>query len=100
MLKLRTVIIVNVFLILFFVYSNYGIWSEFNSQGGLGTSGLGPVWIERAVSGAFIDGQWIAIGGSIMILNWPFWLFFISTAVNLYFIVKLVKSKQNQTSND
>ncbi len=101
--QLKTVIIVNFLLILFFVSVNYGIWNEFSSHiEALGFTRMGPVWIEHTLSGAFFNGNWVGIGGTVMMLNWPFWLFFISTAVNLYFIVRLSKrnvDKKEQSSS-
>jgi len=47
--------------------------------------------------GDVVDGEIYRVDGMGIMPNFPFWLFFISTAVNLYFIMKLVKeSKPNK----
>ncbi|NLE06264.1 MAG: hypothetical protein GX638_15870 [Crenarchaeota archaeon] len=94
---LRTIIVVNVLLLVFFILANFWIWGEFNSHiNALGSGMLGPIWLQHTLSGAFVNGEWIGIGATTLILNFPFWLFFISTAINLYFIYRLQRSKDTK----
>ncbi len=97
-----TVIIVNVLLVLFFVYVNYSMWnyfnSNFNSYGNLGTIQMNPTWISGHIAGWLINGNFVPTGYFLSTPNLPFWLFFVSTAINLIFIfyfVVIKETKQN-----
>jgi hypothetical protein len=94
MKNLRTVIIVNAFLILLFVSSNYAVWTQFNSDHDLGFSRWNPFWIQDNISGGLVNGNFIGIGASIIMPNYPFWLFFVSIAVNFYLISRLQRNKE------
>ncbi|MDR1993342.1 MAG: hypothetical protein LBQ98_07625 [Nitrososphaerota archaeon] len=45
-------------------------------------------------AGAFIDGQFNPVGSSTAYVNFPFWLFFISTVINLAYITKLLNDQK------
>jgi len=93
----RTIIIINSLLVLLFIAVNYGIWSQFNSNGNaLGFSRWNPFWITDIHSGVLVNGNWMALSGMVIFPNFPFWLFFISTAINLYFVYKLTKDKETK----
>ena len=101
-----TVIIVNILLVLFFVYSNYSIWnffnSNFNSNNNLGTIQMNPTWISGYIAGYLSKGNFIPTGYFLSAPNLTFWLFFVSTAINLIFIFYFVLSsetKQNPSQN-
>jgi len=94
MKNLRTVIIVNAFLILLFVSSNYAVWTQFNSDHDLGFSRWNPFWIQDNISGGLVNGNFISIGASIIMPNYPFWPFFVSIAVNFYLISRLQRNKE------
>jgi TRAP-type C4-dicarboxylate transport system permease small subunit len=101
-----TVIVVNVLLVLFFVYINYTIWnyfnSNFNSNNNLGTIQMNPTWISGYIAGYLSKGNFIPTGYFLSTPNLPFWLFFVSTAINLIFIFYFVLSsetKQNHSQN-
>ena len=85
-------VLLNVFLILFFILSNLAIWNTLNGyellQGSW--SPLSINYFERAQVG----GPPLATGGGLFSPNLPFWLFFISTAINLYLIIRLQKTKK------
>ena len=101
-----TVIIVNILLVMFFVYINYSIWnyfnSNFNSNNNLGTIQMNPTWISGYLAGSLSKGKFIPTGAFLSAPNFPFWLFFVSTAINLIFIFYFVLSsetKQNPSQN-
>ena len=97
-----TVIIVNISLVLFFVYINYNVWnyfnSNFNNNNNLGTIQMNPTWISGYVAGYLSKGNFIPTGYFLSAPNLPFWLFFVSTAINLIFMfyfVSIKETKQN-----
>lgn len=102
-----TVIIVNVSLVLFFVYINYDIWnyfnSNFNSNNNIGTIQMNPIWLVGHIAGWLNNGNFIPTGYFIEAPNLPFGLFFVSTAINLIFIfyfVSIKETKQNLSQNN
>lgn len=48
------------------------------------------------VGKAEVGGTPLATGGLLNSPNYPFWLFFISTAINLYLIIRLQRSKETK----
>jgi TRAP-type C4-dicarboxylate transport system permease small subunit len=100
------VIIVNILLLLFFVYANYSMWnyfnSNFNNNNELGTIQMNPTWIQGYCAGYLSRGNFVPTGYFLSTPNLPFWLFFVSTAINLIFIVYFVlikEKKQNLSQN-
>jgi hypothetical protein len=87
-------IIVNTLLVLLFVYSNYGIWNEFNNYNGLSTVRMTPFLIQDYHAGGFSNGNFIATGAFILMTNTPFWIYFVSIAINLVIIFYLIASKE------
>ena len=88
-------------MILLFVYSNYSIWNSINSVPIVGNEAnlvhitisnwnpFGVVWHHYAYS----NGN-LGISDAIFsAYNFPFWLFFIAIALNLYFMARLAKNK-------
>jgi hypothetical protein len=92
--KLLPVILVNSVLALLFIYLNYSIWNEVNGSNGilLITSHWGPIGIS-ASHYSYANGLLHQSLGIYWYYNFPYWLFFISTAVNLYFIAKFARNK-------
>ena len=95
-----TVVVVNAFLILLFISTSYQIANSFNSYPNdllyvqwnfFGFSGINHAgWL---VNGNFVPTGWLS-----PFFDLPFWLFFVSTAINLIFIFYFVlssKTKQN-----
>ena len=96
--KLLPVIVVNASLVLLFIYANFSIWSVVNGNGDsslLITSIWGPVGIS-APHYSYANGVLSQSLGIYWYYNFPYWLFFISTAVNLYFIAKKAKTKTTE----
>jgi hypothetical protein len=89
--QLITAIIVNAFLVLFFIYSNFSIWNMLNEYQ-LIEGSWSPLSVAYVGKG-FVGGAPLATGGLLFSPNYPFWLFFISTAINLYLIIKLQRKK-------
>ena len=95
--QLGIIVAVNVVLILLFVLAEYGIGNELNSYpNDLHYIRWSPFLIQDNHAGAFVNGNWVAVGAIYLTINFPFWLFFASTAINLIFIVKLLRDKEKQ----
>ena len=93
MIRFRSIIIVNAALILLFVASNYVVWDMVNSNTHLGHTSMNAINIVESMWGDVIDGNIERINGLSILPNLPFWLFFVTVAVNLYFIFKLSKKQ-------
>ena len=95
------VIIVNVLLVLFFVYINYTIWNYFNSNlnnnNDIGTIQMNPTWISGHIAGWLINGNFTPTGYFISTPNLPFWLFFVSNSnkSNLHNLFRI--NQRNET---
>jgi len=95
--QLRTVIIVNVVLILLFVYADYSIGNIFNAYPeSLFYVRWSPLSIQTVLAGSFVNGDWMAVGALGDWINFPFLIFFVSTTVNLLFIIKLVRENESK----
>jgi hypothetical protein len=95
--QLRPIIIINFILVLIFVYADYSIGNIFNRYpDSLYSINWSPFLIQYNLAGAFVNGNWVAVGAFGDMVNFPFWLFFVSTVVNLFFIVRLVREKETQ----
>jgi len=94
LVKLRSIIIVNALLILLFVVTNYVIWDAVDIHPILGNAVMNPINVIVSMWGTIVDGNIERIDGMSILPNLPFWLFFISTAVNIYFITKLIKESK------
>jgi hypothetical protein len=79
-----TVVSVNAFLILLFVGTSYAIWSYVTTLVGVvQVVNIGPFWASVSYLGELVNGQLTPISLTPIgpIFNFPFWLFFVSTAV-------------------
>jgi hypothetical protein len=95
--QFKLMIFVNFLLILFFVLAEFGIGNELNSYpNDLRYIRWSPFVIQDVHAGAFINGNWVAVGATTLTINFPFWLFFVAMAVNLYFMFKLQRSKETK----
>ncbi len=96
--KLSTILVVNVVLILLFVGTSYAIANDFNSH----PSDLLHVhWnffglINIVHEGYLVNGNYYGIGAYDLFYDFPFWLFFVSTAVNLFFIILVLRKKETK----
>jgi len=83
------IIVINMFLSLLFVYSNYVIWNTFNSED-LTHSRWNPILINYTPA-LNANGSLILSTGEFPIINFPFLLFWLLMGSNLYFMRKLAK---------
>lgn len=82
-------ILVNVVLIVLFGFFSWGEWMALNTSMLHVRSQWSPFWITVVGS----TGQFINV---MMIPNYPFILFCVSTLVNIYFLIKAQKSKETR----
>ena len=96
--KLITILAVNAFLILLFILGSYFIWYGVESPANVVQSvNIGPFWVTFHILGQLANGQIIPISLTPpAYFNFPFWLFFVSTAVNLFFIIPLLREKETE----
>ena len=95
--QFKLIILVNALLMLLFVLSEYSIGNELNSYpNDLRYIRWSPFVIQDVHAGALINGNWVAVGATTLTINFPFWLFFVAIAVNLYFMFRLQRSKETK----
>lgn len=95
--QLRTIIVVNIIIVLLFVYADYSIGNIFNEHPeSLFYVRWGLLSIQTVLAGSFENGDWIAVGAVGDRINFPFLLFFVSIVVNLLFIIKLVRENESK----
>ena len=97
MIRFRSIIIVNVVLVLLFVASNFVVWDAVDIHPVLGNTVMNPINVIVSMWGTVVDGNIERVDGMSILPNLPFWIFFVALAVNLYFIFKLSKKQQIQT---
>jgi hypothetical protein len=100
--QLRLILLVNIAIVVLFCWFNYGNWTLLNDERvGLPiTSEWGPVWIHVQPRTSMIarEPNQMPDFTSVLFPNYPLMLFCLSTTLNVYFILKLQKSKQAVTS--
>ncbi len=79
--QLKSVILVNVLISLSFLFFNIFLWT------GSRTMSMNP--LEILLRGAGMDYSFTSIYPNVL-----FWLFWLSTAVNLYFIIRFRRNKE------
>ena len=93
--KFATIILLNAILVLFYVFANYAFFNVFNSNPLHLFSIHSSFGIIQIVhDGIFINGNYSVIGGIEMWLDYPLLLFFASTALNMAYVLKLLKEKE------
>jgi hypothetical protein len=83
-------ILINVFLGVLFVFSNYTIWNKVNAD-----NYSSPYWNPMVISYVYRNyshGE-LVYDGLVFISNYPFWVFWVSMIVNILFGIMLLKSK-------
>lgn len=97
---LRYAVAVNVLLALLFVYSNYLIWDVFNGNNALHRTVFATHWNPFTYSLTFYDyfsnGDADVVQGIFQYTNYPFWIFWASMTVNLYFLYRLQRIKETK----
>ena len=100
--KLSTIVLLNVILMLLFVLTSYSIANDLNSR----PNALISVhwnffgWSEINYVGTLVNGNFIAVGSPSLFVDFPFWLFFVSTAINIAYIVKLLNEQETKRNNN
>jgi hypothetical protein len=96
--KIATIATLNIILVLFFILASYSIANDFNSNPNdllyVHWNFFGCSSINHA--GTLINGNYVPTGATSLYIDFPFWLFFVSTAINMAYIVKLLKDQENQ----
>jgi hypothetical protein len=96
--KLRNIIAVNAILILLFIWTSNNIASDFSKYPNelvmVRWNFFGLFDIYHA--GGLVNGNFVATGAHDLFFDFPFWLFFVSTAVNLFYIILLLKKETKQ----
>jgi hypothetical protein len=82
-------IVTNVVLSLLFVFSNLYVWNKVNNWLG---GGSGSLWSAFQITLYPISEN--VMSPIIPVNNFPFWLFWVTIAINMYFIIKLQNSKE------
>ena len=88
------VIAVNALLIFSFLIANYALWNMVNSNTHLGHTVMNPLNVIESMWGDVVDGEIYRIDGMGIMPNFPFWLFFVAIAINMYFIFRLQRTKE------
>jgi hypothetical protein len=86
----RIAVVTNLVLALFFVYANLEIWRILNNA--LTVTLKPSYWYLSAIDIQYDTGML----DQTRMPNFPFWIFFIAIAINLYFIYKLSKKPNTQ----
>jgi len=91
MLKLvkYEMIVTNVVLGLLFVCSNLYVWNRVNTSL---DAGMGSQWSAFQITLYPISMN--AMSPAVPVNNFPFWLFWVTIAINMYFIIRLQNSKE------
>jgi len=94
--KLATIVLLNALLVLLFVWTSYAIASDFNRYPHdllyVHWNFLGSIVISHA--GTLVDGNYVGVGAIHGWFDFPSWLFIASTAINLAYILKLLKDHE------
>jgi len=100
--QLEVIVLVNIVIALLFCHFNYGNWILLNDERvGLPIkSEWSPIWIHVQPKTSMIarEPNQMPDFTSVMFPNYPLMLFWLSTILNLYFIIKLQKSKETVAS--
>jgi hypothetical protein len=96
--QLKIIVLVNIVIAVLFCHFNYGNWTLLNDERvGLPIkSEWGPIWIHMQPRTSMIarEPNQMPDFTSVLFPNYPLMLFWLSTILNLYFIIKLQRSKE------
>ena len=84
-------IITNGVLSLLFVFSNLYLWNEVNNWLG---GGSGSMWSAFQITLYPLSENWHMVPIT-PVANVPFWLFWVTIAINMYFMIRLQRSKED-----
>ncbi len=90
-------IVANILLCALFIYANYSLWNSVNAEYPyLITSHWSPLGIV-ATHYIISDGSISMLDALYLYFNFPFWIFFLLLAANLFFIAKLARIQSSKT---
>ena len=89
---MKIAFLVNTMLCLLFVYSNFSLWQMLNGR--IIQSYWNPFGISLVFHYHFPDGTYTTVQGIYSYPNMAFMLFWVSTIVNMYILVKVMRSKK------
>ncbi len=92
-LVVKYAIVTNVVLSLLYVFQSLSLWDRVNSWLG---GGSGSMWSAFYITEYPLSENWHMVP-IIPIANFPFWLFWVTIAINMYFIIKLQSSKEDKS---
>jgi hypothetical protein len=84
-------ILINVFLGVLFVFSNYYIWNEVNAD-----NYSSPNWNPMAINYVrrnYSNGE-LVYDGLVSISNYPFWVFWVTMIINISLGIMFLKSEK------
>ncbi len=93
-------VLVNVLLSLLFIFACFVVslsveeWLSTGREGLYVVTSLSPFWVQMDIT----EPLPVGLLGHIDIPNYPFYLFWVVIAVNLYFIFRLQRSKETARS--
>jgi len=100
--QLKIILLVNIVIAVLFCWFNYGNWTLLNDENvGLPISSeWSPIWIHVSPRVSMIprEPNQPPDYTSVLFPNYPLMLFWLSTIINLYLIIKLQKSKETAAS--
>jgi hypothetical protein len=97
---IKYAIVINIFLALLFVYTNFSLWSLVNAKYPyLIASHWSPLGISAPHYAINADRSITVVQGIFSYFNSPFWIFWMLLIVNLYFIVELSKEVKKLSQN-
>ena len=94
--QLKIMALANVLPSLFFVLANLVVWLGVESWLNTGSEGLyvvtdvSPLWIQMDITQPLP----VMSNAHIDIPNYPFYVFWVAIAVNLFFVIRLGRSKE------
>jgi hypothetical protein len=92
--KLILMIAVNVVLALLYVISSYALWSSINEWGNVVKVNWSPLYVTPIPAGSI--AYYVGSTPPTQLLNIPFLLFWVMFATNLFFIIRLYRSKEKK----
>lgn len=92
----KSVLLINILLCATFLFSSYVQWQLFtvDNEGTFVVSFWNPLTLTITHSYC-MNGEIASETGFVIYPNLPFLLFWVSTIANLFFVIKLIREKEN-----
>ncbi len=89
----KIAVVTNLLLALLFAYSSFSLWGLVDAEYPyLIASYWGPIGVSAPHYAVNSEGHIAVVQAIFWYYNFPFWIFFVALAVNLYFFYKLSKN--------